>query len=121
MRFGDWGARLSASQVADLRQAAPDVGIDTLDLADICRDHSTDRLVGDALRVPLPFFSRLRLVTKAGIVMPNSPENTRGMRDHNPSPQHLRQTLEATLRDLGADRVHTLFALWQAANGHAAP
>ncbi len=107
MRFGEWGARLSAHQVADLLHAALDEGIDTLDLADIYGDHSTNGLVGEALRVRPTLRSRIKLLAKAGIVMPQSPGNTRGVQHYNLSPEHLQQALESTLRDLGVEHVHT--------------
>lgn len=108
MRFGEWGARLSAGQVADLLAAALDVGIDTLDLADIYGDHSTNALIGDALRVRPALRSRITLVAKAGIVMPHSPGNTRGVQYYNLSPTHLQRALDHTLRDLGVEHVHTV-------------
>jgi predicted oxidoreductase len=105
MRFGDWGARLSPAEVARLLAAALDLGIDTLDLADIYGGHTTNALVGAALAQDPALRPRLRLVAKAGIVMPDSPGNARRVQHYDSSPAQLGRALEQTLRDLGSDRV----------------
>ncbi|MCZ8114040.1 aldo/keto reductase [Silanimonas sp.] len=108
MRFGDWGARLSPAEVARLLAAALDLGIDTLDLADIYGVHTTNALVGAALRHDPSLRPRLHLLAKVGIVMPGSPDNTRHVQHYDLSPTHLGATLGSTLRDLGVARVDTL-------------
>ncbi|MGL6290589.1 MAG: aldo/keto reductase [Silanimonas sp.] len=105
MRFGDWGARLSPDAVADLLAAALDLGIDTLDLADIYGGHTTNALIGAALAMRPGLRERLTLVAKAGIVMPDSPGNERRVQYYDASPAHLGRALEQTLRDLGTDHV----------------
>jgi predicted oxidoreductase len=108
MRFGDWGARLSPSAVADLLEAALDFGIDTLDLADIYGGHTTNALVGAAFALRPGLRARLTLIAKLGIVMPDSPGNRRGVQHYDLSVAHLRQALEESLSALGVDRVDTL-------------
>ena len=105
MRFGDWGARLSPAEVARLLAAALDLGIDTLDLADIYGGHTTNALVGAALRHDPSLRPRLHLLAKVGIVMPDSPGNARRVQHYDLSPTHLARALDGTLRDLGTDRV----------------
>lgn len=108
MRFGDWGARLSPAEVARLLAAALDLGIDTLDLADIYGGHTTNALVGAALRHEPSLRPRLHLLAKVGIVMPESPGNARRVQHYDLSPPHLDAALAATLRDLGVSHVDTL-------------
>lgn len=108
MRFGAWGAGLAPTAVADLIEAALDVGIDTLDLADIYGDHTTNALVGAAFAARPGLRARCRLVAKVGIVMPHSPGNTRGVQLYDLSPAHLARALAHTLRDLGTDHVEML-------------
>lgn len=107
MRLGDWGARLSPDAVADLLSAALDLGIDTLDLADIYGGHTTNALIGAALATRPGLRQRLTLVAKAGIVMPDSPGNARRVQYYDASPAHLGRALEQTLHDLGSERVET--------------
>jgi len=107
MRFGDWGARLSPAEVARLLATALDLGIDTLDLADIYGGHTTNALVGAALRHDPTLRSRLHLLAKVGIVMPDSPGNSRRVQHYDLSPPHLDAALAGTLRDLGMARVET--------------
>ncbi len=108
MRFGDWGARLSPAAVADLLDAALDLGIDTLDLADIYGGHTTNALVGAAFALRPTLRPRLKLIAKVGIVMPISPGNPRGVHHYDLSVAHLRRALDDSLRTLGCERIDTL-------------
>ena len=108
MRVGEWGARLSPQAVADLLDTALDLGIDTLDLADIYGGHSTNVLVGAAFTLRPELRRRLRLIAKVGIRLPGSPGNTRGVQHYDLSPEHLDVALDETLRALGVDAVDVL-------------
>lgn len=108
MRFGDWGARLSPDAVADLLVAALDLGIDTVDLADIYGGHTTNALVGAALAARPGLRERLTLIAKIGIRMASSPGNTRGVQHYDLSVARLRRALDETLTALGTDRVDTV-------------
>ncbi len=108
MRFGDWGARLSPDAVADLLEAALDLGIDTLDLADIYGGHTTNALVGAAFAARPGLRARLKLIAKIGIVMANSPGNARGVQYYDLSVAHLGRALDATLAALGVEYVEML-------------
>ena len=89
-------------------EGALDVGIDTLDLADIYGDHTTNPLVGDALALRPGLRQRLRLLAKVGIVKTDSPGNPRGVQHYDLSVRHLRDALDASLRDLRTDHVDVL-------------
>lgn len=108
MRFGSWGAKLSPGGVATLLEGVLDAGIDTLDLADIYGDHTTNPLVGDALARRPGLRQRLRLLAKVGIVKTDSPGNPRGVQHYDLSVRHLRAALDASLRDLRTDHVDVL-------------
>ncbi len=108
MRFGAWGAQLSPAAVADLLEGALDLGIDTLDLADIYGGHTTNALVGAAFALRPGLRARLKLIAKIGIVMTSSPDNPRGVQHYNLSPGHLQLALNETLIALGTDHVDTL-------------
>ncbi|WP_334131958.1 aldo/keto reductase [Silanimonas lenta] len=108
MRFGEWGARLAPAEVARLLAAALELGIDTLDLADIYGGHTTTALIGAALAHDPGLRPRLHLIAKLGIVLPTSPGNPRGVQHYDLSPAHLAPAFEQTLRDLGSDSVGTL-------------
>lgn len=108
MRFGEWGARLSPEDVADLLEGALDLGIDTLDLADIYGGHTTNALVGAGFARRPGLRQRLHLIAKIGIVMASSPGNSRGVQHYDLSVSHLRRALDESLRALGVGRVDTL-------------
>ncbi len=108
MRFGDWGARLSPAQAADLLEAALDLGIDTLDLADIYGGHTTNELVGAAFALRSGLRARLKLIAKIGIAMISSPNNPRGVQHYDLSVEHLQAALNDTLIALDTDHIETL-------------
>jgi predicted oxidoreductase len=108
MRFGEWGAQLSPQGVADLLEAALDLGIDTLDLADIYGGHTTNALVGAAFALRPGLRARFRLIAKIGIVMTSSPGNPRGVQHYDLSVEHLQRALDNTRSALRTDRVDTL-------------
>jgi predicted oxidoreductase len=108
MRFGDWGARLSPAQVADLLEAALDLSIDTLDLADIYGGHTTNALVGAAFALRPSLRTRFKLIAKVGIVKSDSPGNPRGIQHYDLSVEHLQHALNDTLIALQTDHVETL-------------
>lgn len=108
MRFGDWGARLSPQAVADLLEAALDLGIDTLDLADIYGGHTTNALIGAAFGLRPGLRARFRLIAKIGIVMASSPGNPRGVQHYDLSVEHLQHAWNETLIALDTDHVETL-------------
>ena len=108
MRFGDWGARLSPQTVADLLEAALDLGIDTLDLADIYGGHTTNALVGAAFALRPDLRARFKLIAKIGIVMTGSPGHPRGVQHYDLSVEHLQHALNDTLIALDVDHVDAL-------------
>jgi predicted oxidoreductase len=108
MRFGDWGARLVPAAVADLLEAALDLGIDTLDLADIYGGHTTNALVGSAFALRPGLRARFRLIAKIGIRMSHSPGNHRGVHHYDLSASHLQHAFDETRRALGIDAVDML-------------
>jgi predicted oxidoreductase len=108
MRFGEWGSQLSPQAVAELLEAASDLGIDTLDLADIYGGHTTNALAGAAFGLRPGLRARFKLIAKIGIVMTSSPDNPRGVQHYDLSVDHLQDALNGTLSSLGTDHVDTL-------------
>ncbi|MEQ1514035.1 MAG: aldo/keto reductase [Lysobacteraceae bacterium] len=108
MRFGEWGARLSPQAVAELLEAALDLGIDTLDLADIYGGHTTNALIGAAFALRPGLRARFKLIAKIGIVMTSSPDNPRKVHHYDLSVEHLQRALDDTMSELGTDHVESL-------------
>lgn len=108
IRFGSWGANLSPTCVATLLEGALDAGIDTLDLADIYGDHTTNPLVADAMALRPGLRRRLHLLAKVSIVKTDRPGNPRGVQHYDLSVRHLRGALDASPRDQRTDRVDVL-------------
>jgi predicted oxidoreductase len=105
MRLGRWGANLSAQQLNRFFHDARAFGIDTIDTADIYGDHSTNALIGAALALSPDLRAELKIIAKAGIVMPISPGNGIAKQYYNNSSVYLQQSLEQSLRDFAVAQV----------------
>lgn len=105
-RVRDWGLD-SPGLAARLREAL-DLGITTLDLADIYGDYRAEAVVGEAFRHDPGLAGAFRLVTKCGIALrsPNRPGNR--VKHYDTSPDHIRHALSSSLDALGVDAVDTL-------------
>jgi len=108
MRCGDWGQKLTPKALVELLAAAVDLGIDTLDLADIYGNHSTNALLGDAFVISPELRQKFKLVAKIGIVLPTSMGNKRGIQYYDLSPEHLQKALDETRRALNVEKLDTL-------------
>lgn len=109
-----WGASDDgATRASAVLDAALAAGVSVLDTADIYGDGASERAVGAALAGLDPAVrAGLRVQTKCGIVLPgttppgvSAPAPTTR---YDSSPAHLRASLAASLKRLGAEKVDTL-------------
>lgn len=109
-----WGASGDgATRASAVLDAALAAGVSVLDTADIYGDGASERAVGAALAGLDPAVrAGLRVQTKCGIVLPgttppgvSAPAPTTR---YDSSPAHLRASLAASLKRLGAEKVDTL-------------
>ncbi len=100
-----WG--LTASELARWTQAVADLGVTTMDLADIYGGYTVEESFGAALREAPGLRDRLHLVTKCNIKLVNErrPQHTRHVYDS--SAAHIIASAENSLRMLGTDRLDT--------------
>jgi predicted oxidoreductase len=105
-RFVDAG--LDAGAVRNLVAAAADLGLTTIDHADIYGDYQVETLFGDALRAAPDLRRRLQIVTKCGIklVSPRRPEHR--LKHYDTSRAHITASVDASLQALGVERIDLL-------------
>ena len=105
-RVVDWG--MSDRELLNLIQASLDLGITTLDHADIYGNCASQELFGRALALEPALRERMQLVTKCGIMLPsaNCPEHT--VKHYDTSRAHIIASTEESLRLLGTDHVDLL-------------
>ena len=104
--LAEW--QLNDAQLLGLLQVAFDLGITTLDHADIYGDHRCEMLLGRALASEPTLRQRLQFVGKCGIkpASPNRPENR--VKHYDTSKVHILASVESSLRDLGTDYLDLL-------------
>lgn len=106
-RLGD-DADTSPAHVQAKVEACLDQGLTTMDQADIYGGYTAEGLLGAALRAAPGLRERIEIVTKCDIVAPVGRHAARRVKYYDTSPAHIRASLEASLRDMGTDRVEML-------------
>ena len=108
LAYGTWRMLDDASSIQDINRRLHrclELGITTLDTAEIYGLYRVEAALGQALALSPGLRDKLEIVTKAGIYVPNplSPERKVGFYDA--SGARLIQSLEQSLRLIGTDRV----------------
>ena len=83
-------------------------GITTMDQADIYGGYTAEAVLGDALRSSPGLRDRIEIVTKCGIVAPMGRHAAAPCKHYDTSEAHIRASVEASLRDMGTDRIDLL-------------
>jgi predicted oxidoreductase len=107
MRWGAWGANLSATAAAELLSQSVSCGLATFDLADIYGGYTTEALFGQALKLSGIPRERLHLILKCGIVLAgkNSPA---AVKNYDLSSQYIHASVMRSLEQLGTDYLDAL-------------
>lgn len=95
------------SVLARLQRCA-DLGITTIDTAEIYGKYQVEEAIGAALALDKGLRNRLEIVTKAGIYVPNAFHPNRKVSYYDASGARLIKSLEKSLRFLGVDHVELL-------------
>lgn len=104
MNWGAWGAKLSARQIADLIESAVEAGVHTFDHADIYGGYTTEQDFGTAFAASQVEREEAIFITKCGIRYP-SPESPHAVKHYDYSKEHIRRSLENSLRYLKTDYI----------------
>ncbi|NJC26867.1 aldo/keto reductase [Neolewinella antarctica] len=104
MTWGEWGAKLSTNEMAELIGTCLDNGITTFDHADIYGHYSTESDFGEALAaLGSSVRGSLQLVSKCGIrlVTARRPENR--VKSYDTSKEYIIKSAERSLSNLRTD------------------
>lgn len=107
-RLGDRPDEATPSHVQDKIKASLDLGITTFDHADIYGDYACEALFGEALASLGAVREKLQLVTKCGIKLVSARRPNHHLKHYDTSREHIRASVENTLRLLRTDRVELL-------------
>ncbi len=112
-RLLDWG--MSGSQLLDFVHKCLDLGVTTMDHADIYGDYSCERLFGEALTpegtsvIPDSLRSRMQIVTKCGIRLQHSKIRPGIEHQHyDTDAAYIVSAVDASLKNLHTDYIDVL-------------
>jgi predicted oxidoreductase len=96
-RLADW--KLNAQQCLSFVKTHVELGITTVDLADIYGNHTCEALFGEALRLEPGLRDRIEIVSKCGIVLPKPGS----VAHYHTSEAAIIRSVETSLKSLGTD------------------
>ncbi|MDH3708713.1 MAG: aldo/keto reductase [Cyclobacteriaceae bacterium] len=105
-RLAEWN--LSDQQLLTLIHDNLEMGITTVDHADIYGDYSCEGLFGGALKLEPALRDKLEIVTKCGIKLISDKFPERKLKHYDYSVDHIVQSVEQSLRNLATDRIDLL-------------
>lgn len=109
--LGAWrlvDAGLDANAVRNLVSAAADIGLTTVDHADIYGDYQVESLFGQALRDAPDLKRRLQIVTKCDIKLVSGRRPEHLLKHYDTSRAHIVASVDASLQALGVERIDLL-------------
>lgn len=108
MIYGTWRLLENSPTAQDINRrlhACLELGITTLDTAEIYGRYEVEKALGEALALSPGLRDRFEIVTKAGIYVPCAYHPERRTAHYNATAPRLVKSLEKSLRFLGTDRV----------------
>jgi predicted oxidoreductase len=111
LALGMWrlaDAQLTRDEISALVHAAVEVGITTIDHADIYGRYTCQELYGDAVGGDAALRDKLQLVTKCGIKLMPTAESAQRVKYYDTSRDHILASVETSLQALRTDRVELL-------------
>ncbi|THD83454.1 oxidoreductase [Aliigemmobacter aestuarii] len=106
-RLGD-DRDTSPAHVQAKVESCLDQGITTFDQADIYGGYTAEAILGAALKAAPQLRDRMQIVTKCDIVAPVGRYADRRVKYYDTTAAHIAASVEASLRDLGTDRIDLL-------------
>jgi predicted oxidoreductase len=111
--WGAWRALDSShsntpQKMLRLTEACLDLGITTIDHADIYGGYGVEKLFGEALALSRGLRNRLEIVTKCGIALVNPAMPQHRLKHYNSSAAHVTASVERSLTHFGTDRIDLL-------------
>lgn len=105
-RLDRWG--LQPAELARWIHGVVDLGVTTLDLAEVYGRYTCHQRVGEALRADPSWRERVQIVTKFGIEVPGEARPGVEVHHYDTSGEHMRTAVERALEELGTDHIDCL-------------
>lgn len=111
LSWGAWrlaDARLEGKDIVTLVRTAVELGITTIDHADIYGSYTCEKLFGDALAAEPQLRAQLQLVTKCGIKLISAQRPEHRLKHYDTSRAHIVASVENSLRALRVGQIDLL-------------
>ncbi len=105
-RLSSW--QMTPAERVDFLKAALDLGITTIDQADIYGDYTSETLLGEAFALAPELRQRFQVVTKCGIQFPSPKRPHQTAHIYNTTAAHIIQSAETSLRSMQIDTIDLL-------------
>ena len=105
-RLADW--KMSPSQILDFLKQHLDLGISSVDHADIYGNYSCEQLFGEALALEPALRQQIEIVTKCDIKLLSDKYPQRTVKHYDTSAAHILASVENSLRNLHTDYLDLL-------------
>ena len=105
-RLKDWN--LGKKDLVAFLEEIMEMGITSFDHADIYGDYSCEKIFGDALRLQPSLRKDMQIITKCGIKLRSDKYPERKLQIYDYSYQHILQSVEQSLQNLGIDTIDLL-------------
>ncbi|WP_018963769.1 aldo/keto reductase [Coprothermobacter platensis] len=105
-RIASWNK--TPQELAKMMNMLLDIGVDTVDLADIYGDYAATKLFGEVLKADPTLSKRIQIVTKADIVLLSEKHPEVYVQHYDTSAEHIIASVEQSLQDLGRDYIDLL-------------
>lgn len=102
-RLADWN--LTDAELIHFVEECMDLGITTMDHADIYGNYTAEEIFGNALKKNPSLRNRMEIVTKCGIVYKSE---TARVKYYNYSEEYIIQQVEKSMKYMGTDYIDTL-------------
>lgn len=104
-RLADW--KYAPQETLHLLEQLLELGVSTIDLADIYGDYRCERLFGEALKLKPVLRSQMEIVSKCGIKLMSS-NNDYGINHYDSSAAHVIAAAESSLCNMGIEQMDLL-------------
>ena len=105
-RLADWN--LDSKGLANWMHACLEMGISSMDLAEVYGGHTCEQRVGDAFRASPGLRQELQVITKFGIQAPGPARPEIRRHHYDASAHQLRRSVERALKELGVEQIDAI-------------
>lgn len=105
-RLVDW--QMSPAQRLNFLQQALELGVSTIDQADIYGDYQSEACLGEAFALQPSLRDRLQIVTKCGIKLVSAKRPTHRLQHYDTSHEHIIASVENSLRAMRIETIDLL-------------